>query len=142
MDVPVLGRDSQAHQTNWRRDHTGFMVAFHVARCGRTLHVYPGRAYFCFIALLEYSSINMGIGMGYHRLLTHRGYRTPKWLEYFLAVCGTLALEGGPTSGLPPIVFITSLATTKAIRIPPMMADGGPMRGGFSPAMPCTTRPR
>jgi stearoyl-CoA desaturase (delta-9 desaturase) len=34
--------------------------------------------------------------MGYHRLLTHRGYKTPKWIEYFLATCGTLALEGGP----------------------------------------------
>src|SRR5262249_6080614 len=32
----------------------------------------------------------------YHRLLTHRGYRTPKWVEYFLTICGTLALEGGP----------------------------------------------
>jgi len=38
----------------------------------------------------------MGIGMGYHRLLTHRGFKTPKWVEYFLAICGTLALEGGP----------------------------------------------
>ena len=34
--------------------------------------------------------------MGYHRLLTHRGYKTPKWIEYFLTMCGTLALEGGP----------------------------------------------
>ena len=41
-------------------------------------------------------AINFGIGMGYHRLLTHRGYRVPKWVEYFLATCGTLALEGGP----------------------------------------------
>jgi stearoyl-CoA desaturase (delta-9 desaturase) len=39
---------------------------------------------------------SLGIGMGYHRLLTHRGYKTPKWVEYFLTVCGTLALEGGP----------------------------------------------
>lgn len=37
-----------------------------------------------------------GIGMGYHRLLTHRGYKVPKWVEYFLTVCATLALEGGP----------------------------------------------
>jgi fatty-acid desaturase len=29
-------------------------------------------------------------------LLTHRSYKTPKWIEYFLAICGTLALEGGP----------------------------------------------
>jgi len=34
--------------------------------------------------------------MGYHRLHTHRGFKTPKLFEYFLAVCGTLTLEGGP----------------------------------------------
>jgi fatty-acid desaturase len=34
--------------------------------------------------------------MCYHRLLTHRGYKTPKWVEYFMTVCATLALEGGP----------------------------------------------
>ncbi len=38
----------------------------------------------------------LGVGMGYHRLLTHRGYKTPKWVEYVLTICGTLALEGGP----------------------------------------------
>lgn len=36
-----------------------------------------------------------GIGMGYHRLLTHGGFKTPKWLEYFLTFCGTLALQSG-----------------------------------------------
>ena len=41
-------------------------------------------------------AINVGIGMCYHRLLTHRGYQTPKWLEYVMAVCATLSLEGGP----------------------------------------------
>jgi len=41
-------------------------------------------------------AINVGIGMCYHRLLTHRGYSVPKWLEYTMAVCATLALEGGP----------------------------------------------
>src|SRR5277367_6185590 len=39
---------------------------------------------------------NVGIGMSYHRQLTHRGYVTPKWLEYFMAGCGTMALQGGP----------------------------------------------
>lgn len=39
---------------------------------------------------------NVGIAMGFHRLLTHRGYATPKWLEYCIATCGTLALQGGP----------------------------------------------
>jgi stearoyl-CoA desaturase (delta-9 desaturase) len=41
-------------------------------------------------------AINVGIGMCYHRLLTHRGYHVPKWLEYIMAICATLSLEGGP----------------------------------------------
>lgn len=46
--------------------------------------------------VLYYVSLSLGIGMGYHRLHTHRGYKVPKAIEYFLAICGTLALEGGP----------------------------------------------
>lgn len=38
---------------------------------------------------------SLGIGIGYHRLLTHRGFQTPKWVEYLLTLCGTLALQGG-----------------------------------------------
>ncbi|MBI4908276.1 MAG: fatty acid desaturase [Acidobacteria bacterium] len=40
--------------------------------------------------------LSWGIGMGYHRLLTHRSYVVPKWIEYFLTICATLTLEGGP----------------------------------------------
>jgi fatty-acid desaturase len=47
-------------------------------------------------AVLYWMAIGFGIGMGYHRLLTHRSYKVPKFFEYFLAVCGTLTLEGGP----------------------------------------------
>jgi stearoyl-CoA desaturase (delta-9 desaturase) len=47
-------------------------------------------------AVLYWITIGFGIGMGYHRLLTHRSYKVPKALEYFFAVCGTLTLEGGP----------------------------------------------
>ncbi len=47
-------------------------------------------------AVLWVVSGSFGIGLGYHRLLTHRGFKTPKWMEYFLTTCGTLALEGGP----------------------------------------------
>ena len=46
--------------------------------------------------LLAWLAGGVGVGMGYHRLLTHRSYRVPKIVEYFLTVCGTLAFEGGP----------------------------------------------
>jgi stearoyl-CoA desaturase (delta-9 desaturase) len=47
-------------------------------------------------AIIYVLAINVGIGMCYHRLLTHRGYHTPKWVEYIMSVCATLSLEGGP----------------------------------------------
>ncbi|PSO88077.1 MAG: acyl-CoA desaturase [Cyanobacteria bacterium SW_8_48_13] len=49
------------------------------------------------IALLLYwVTGGLGITLGYHRLVTHRSFQTPKWLEYFLVLCGTLAAQGGP----------------------------------------------
>ena len=38
----------------------------------------------------------LGLGVCFHRLLTHRSFATPKWMEYFLTICGVAALEGGP----------------------------------------------
>ena len=46
--------------------------------------------------VLHWVCICWGIGMGYHRLHTHRSYETPKIVEYFLAVCATMTLQGGP----------------------------------------------
>lgn len=48
------------------------------------------------MAVLYVLAINVGIGMCYHRLLTHRGYQVPRWLEYLMTFFATLALEGGP----------------------------------------------
>jgi len=47
---------------------------------------------------LYWLATGVGISMGYHRLHTHRSYKVPLALEYFFAVCGALALEGGPIS--------------------------------------------
>ena len=46
--------------------------------------------------VLWYLTLALGISLSFHRLLTHRSLTLPKWLEYALAVLGTLALEGGP----------------------------------------------
>ena len=71
-----------------------FMALFHVGAVA-ALFFFTWKA--LFVAMfLWWVSGSLGIGMAYHRLLTHRGYKTPKWVEYFLTVCATLALEGGP----------------------------------------------
>ena len=46
--------------------------------------------------VLRWLAGSLGIGVGYHRLLTHRGFTCPKWVEYTLSVLGTLALQSGP----------------------------------------------
>lgn len=66
--------------------HTGAVLA---------LFFFTWKAIFV-AAFLWWISGSLGIGMCYHRLLTHRGYKVPKWLEYTLTVFATLALEGGP----------------------------------------------
>jgi len=73
---------------------TFFMVAFHIGAVAAFFYFSWG-AFFSAV-LLWWVSGSLGIGMCYHRLLTHRGYKTHKWVEYFLTICATLALEGGP----------------------------------------------
>ncbi len=71
-----------------------FMVLFHVGALA-AVFFFTWKALFVAI-FLWWISTSLGIGMGYHRLLTHRGYKTPKWVEYVLTVFATLSLEGGP----------------------------------------------
>src|SRR5277367_1070556 len=82
-----MGREHQEGRINWIT--TIFMGLFHVGAIA---------ALFFFswtnlaVALIMYFfAINVGIGMAYHRLLTHRGYKTPRWVEYFVTACGTMA---------------------------------------------------
>ncbi|CAN0878333.1 Palmitoyl-monogalactosyldiacylglycerol delta-7 desaturase, chloroplastic [Linum grandiflorum] len=37
-----------------------------------------------------------GITLSFHRHLSHRSFRLPKWLEYLFAYCGVHALQGNP----------------------------------------------
>lgn len=46
--------------------------------------------------VLHWLTGGVGITLGWHRLVTHRSFQTPQWLEYILVFCGTLAMQGGP----------------------------------------------
>jgi fatty-acid desaturase len=85
--TPSVGR-----RTNWNTIF--FVAAFHVLAVASLFFFSWQNLAACLITMWIAGS--WGIGLGYHRLLTHRGFKTPKWLERFLAVCGTLALQSGP----------------------------------------------
>ena len=87
-----LMNKKRATGINW---HTAiFMGLLHIGAVA-ALFIFSWQALVAAI-VLWWISASLGVGMGFHRLLTHRGYKTPRIVEYFLTVCGTLALEGGP----------------------------------------------
>lgn len=78
---------------NWTA--IGFFAAFHAV----ALVLAP--LFFSWSALgvaicLHWLFGGIGICLGYHRLLSHRSFRVPRWLEYMIALCGALAIQGGP----------------------------------------------
>ena len=93
MAMPTL-KYGRKYQTGVNWITTIAMGAFHVGAVAALFYVDIGAIVTA--ALLWVAAGSFGIGMGYHRLLTHRGFKTPRWVEYFLTWCGTLALEGGP----------------------------------------------
>src|SRR6202789_3029481 len=87
-----MGREHQQGRINWIT--TIAMGLFHVGAIAALFFFSWTNLAVFFV--MYFLAINVGIGMAYHRLLTHRGYKTPKWVEYFVTICGCLALEGGP----------------------------------------------
>ncbi len=48
------------------------------------------------VFVVMYLAAGFGVTIGYHRLLTHRSFQTFKWMEYTLAIMGSLSVQGSP----------------------------------------------
>jgi fatty-acid desaturase len=83
---------SDENKINWLI--CSFMVLLHVGAVA-AFFFFTWNALFVAI-FLYWVSASLGLGMCYHRLLTHRSYSTPKWFEYFLTICAVISVEGGP----------------------------------------------
>jgi len=83
---------SNRQKMNWTT--TIVLVLFHIGAVA-ALFMFSWKA-FLVSAALYWIAVGWGISLGYHRLHTHRSYKTPLALEYFFALCGALTLEGGP----------------------------------------------
>ena len=91
--MPVTASEFGArHSINWLT--TGVMVSFHVLAVVALFNATWGAV--AVAVALHWICGGWGICMGYHRLHTHRSFAVAKPIEYFLAVCGTLTLQGGP----------------------------------------------
>jgi len=91
--APRRGR-LQLHNLSW-----GVIAALGVVHLLAIPAVLPSLFTWSGLAImlvLIWISGGLGIALCYHRLLTHRSFRTPKWFEYVLTTCGCLAWQGGP----------------------------------------------
>ncbi len=86
------GRSTAAHPLAWF--NLGFIAAVHIAALSG-FFAFSWRAV-ALAAVLFWLTASLGIGLGFHRLLTHQGFETSRGVRNFLTLCGTLAVQGGP----------------------------------------------
>jgi stearoyl-CoA desaturase (delta-9 desaturase) len=72
-----------------------FMVTIHAVSLLAFLPAFFSWKAVGLAVFLHWVTGGLGITLGFHRMLTHRSFQVPKWLEYFFAFCGTLACQGG-----------------------------------------------
>jgi stearoyl-CoA desaturase (delta-9 desaturase) len=77
---------------NWT--HSFLVISLHA--CGLLCLWFWPRRIDLALFLGLYLATTFAIGIGYHRLLTHRGFGCPKWMRRTLAWVGAAALQGGP----------------------------------------------
>ncbi len=71
-----------------------FILAIHLGAVVAAWHTTLAAVAVCFF--LHWITGALGICMGFHRLLTHRSFKCSRAVEYFLALLGSLSIEGGP----------------------------------------------
>ncbi len=105
LETPIAGRTLPAHALK----HTVRIkdLVWHNVLAIGAMHLACLAAPFTFswsalgvAVFLWWACGGLGICLCFHRLLTHRGFKTPKVVEYFLTVLGTLNWQG------PPITWV------------------------------------
>ena len=81
-------------RATWKRQHVVVVLGLHALAMLALvpwLFSWTGVAV-CVVGISGFGLL--GINIGYHRLLTHRSFKCPKWLEYTFALIGVCCLQG------------------------------------------------
>ena len=73
-----------------------FMTAIHLLTIFALQPKFWSIQNFAALLILYWVTACLGVTLGYHRLLSHRAFRVPHWLERFFATCGALSCQHGP----------------------------------------------
>ena len=89
-------RNNQPGQNRLNWEITPVLVMFHVGAVAALFFFSWSRL---FVAIFLYwMTGGLGLGICYHRLLTHRSFATPKWFEYLLTICASDSFGRGPSA--------------------------------------------
>ena len=89
----------QRRGINWARVNWWVVVgigAMHIGALGAFVPAFFSWSGVAILLVMTWLTGGIGITLTFHRLLTHRSFKTPKWFEYVLTTCGCLAWQGGP----------------------------------------------
>ncbi|HEY8745555.1 MAG TPA: acyl-CoA desaturase [Chloroflexota bacterium] len=99
--TPTSERVRRADNTPWTRFFVVVGVVVPIAAVVVAIvQLWQHAVYGKDLALLAgtYFFVAMGVTIGYHRFLTHRGFRAPRWLKLLLLILGNMSLEGTPVT--------------------------------------------
>ena len=74
---------------------TSFMLAMHVGAVFALLPRFWSLQGLIVLAVLYWITV-LGVTLGLHRLVAHRGFDAPRWLERLLVLMGAMACQSGP----------------------------------------------
>ncbi|MCP9887598.1 fatty acid desaturase [Cyanobium sp. ATX 6A2] len=73
-----------------------YMVTIHVLALVALLPRFWSLPAVASFLVLYWITACLGVTLGYHRMLSHRAFRVPHWLERFFTTCGALSCQHGP----------------------------------------------
>jgi sn-1 stearoyl-lipid 9-desaturase len=88
----TLAFGQRARPINWK--NVGMLTSFHLLAIP-VLFTFSWQNLAALI-IVYWIVGSLGIGLGWHRLLTHRSFKAPKWLEYLLTIFGTMSMQDSP----------------------------------------------
>jgi fatty-acid desaturase len=93
--IPQPMTDPMAGRIKWDAAKSLWWF-LHLAGAVAAILIYPGWDGLAVFLVLTGVTICAGHSTGMHRLLIHRSFRTPRWLEYLLVYLGVLVGMAGP----------------------------------------------
>ena len=96
LHQPVHTKSKYAKKEHTRWGTIGFMVGIHVLTIIAFRPQFWSWQALLTAIILYWVTACLGVTLGYHRLLSHRSFAVPKWLERFFATCGALSCQHGP----------------------------------------------